>query len=57
MARPFIRRCILAGESTEEGTKRVAVLGIDLCENVCSIVGLDVAGAVILRKRVRRLSG
>lgn len=30
------------------------VLGIDLGKNVCSLVGLDEAGAVILRRRLRR---
>jgi transposase len=33
---------------------KIAVLGIDLGKNVCSIVGLDGSGAVILRRRVRR---
>ena len=32
----------------------VAALGIDLGKNTCSIVGLDPAGAVVLRRRVRR---
>jgi transposase len=32
----------------------VAVLGIDLGKNTCSVVGLDTAGAVVLRRRVRR---
>src|SRR5947199_7682640 len=32
----------------------VAVLGIDLGKNVCSIVGLDGSGAVGLRRRIRR---
>jgi len=32
----------------------VAVLGIDLGKNTCSLVGLDAAGAVVLRRRVRR---
>jgi transposase len=32
----------------------VAVLGIDLGKNVCSIVGLDGSGAVVLRRRIRR---
>ncbi|MEM7445711.1 MAG: IS110 family transposase [Pseudomonadota bacterium] len=30
------------------------VLGIDLGKNVCSLVGLDEAGAVVLRRRLRR---
>ena len=33
---------------------RIAVLGVDLGKNVCSIVGLDASGAVVLRRRVRR---
>src|SRR4029077_5845589 len=32
---------------------RIAVLGVDLGKNVCSIVGLDASGAVVLRRRVR----
>jgi hypothetical protein len=32
----------------------IAVLGIDLGKNVCSVVGLDEAGAVVLRRRTRR---
>ena len=32
----------------------IAVLGIDLGKNVCSVVGLDTSGAVVLRRRVRR---
>ena len=30
------------------------MLGIDLGKNVCSVVGLDSSGAVVLRRRVRR---
>ena len=30
------------------------VLGIDLGKNVCSLVGLDVAGRVVLRRRMTR---
>lgn len=33
---------------------KVSVLGIDLGKNVCSIVGLDASGAVILRRRAKR---
>jgi len=33
---------------------KVSVLGIDLGKNVCSIVGLDAAGAVVLRRSVKR---
>ena len=32
---------------------QIAVLGIDLGENSCSLVGLDEAGAVIKRRRMR----
>lgn len=33
---------------------KVHVLGIDLGKNVCSLVGLDEAGAVVLRRRAKR---
>jgi transposase len=33
---------------------QIAVLGIDLGKNSCSVVGLDVRGAVVLRRRMRR---
>jgi transposase len=33
---------------------QIAVLGIDLGKNSCSIVGLDGGGAVVLRRRMRR---
>ena len=32
----------------------IAVLGIDIGKNVCSVVELDDTGAVVLRRRVRR---
>lgn len=32
----------------------IVVLGIDLGENVCSLVGLDACGAVVLRRCLRR---
>ena len=32
----------------------IAVLGIDLGKNSCSLVGLDAAGRVVLRRRMRR---
>jgi len=31
----------------------IAVLGIDLGKNSCSLVGLDASGAVIKRRRIR----
>ena len=33
---------------------RVAVLGVDLGKNVCSLVGLNASGAVVLRQRAKR---
>ena len=33
---------------------RIAVLGIDLGKNVCSMVGLDGSGAIVLRRRAKR---
>jgi transposase len=32
----------------------ISVLGVDLGKNVCSVVGLDGAGAVVMRRRMRR---
>jgi transposase len=32
----------------------IVVLGIDLGKNVCSIVGLDAAGRVVVRRRITR---
>jgi len=34
--------------------RSVAVLGIDLGKNSCSLVGFDATGAVVLRRRARR---
>ncbi len=33
---------------------QIAVLGIDLGKNSCSVVGLDAAGCVVLRRRLSR---
>jgi transposase len=33
---------------------RISVLGVDLGKNVCSVVGLDALGAVVLRRRAKR---
>src|SRR3954452_17590890 len=57
MARPSLRRRRVAGGS--EGGRGMAlatisVLGVDLGKNVCSVVGLDASGAVVLRRKVRR---
>jgi hypothetical protein len=32
----------------------IAVLGIDLDKNSCSVVGLDASGQVVLRRRMQR---
>jgi transposase len=34
----------------------IAMLGIDLGKTLCSIVGLDAGGVVVLRRRLRRSS-
>ena len=33
---------------------QIAILGIDLGKNSCSVVGLDIAGRVIMRRRLQR---
>jgi transposase len=33
---------------------RISVLGVDLGKNVCSLVGFDASGAVVLRRRAKR---
>ena len=33
---------------------KISVLGIDLGKNVCSVVGLDASGAVVMLRRMRR---
>ena len=38
----------------EEREMRISVLGVDLGKNVCSLVGLDASGAVVLRRRAKR---
>ena len=38
----------------EEEEMDISVLGIDLGKNVCSVVGLDASGAVVMRRKVRR---
>ncbi len=34
--------------------KDVRILGVDLGKNSCSVVGLNAAGQVLLRRRMRR---
>src|SRR3712207_6255520 len=55
MARPSTRTRRLPGQP--EGGRQemqIAVLGIDLGKNSCSVVGLDGAGRVVLRRRMQR---
>ena len=35
----------------------ISVLGVDLGKNVCSVVGFDGAGKVVMRRKVRREIG
>ena len=53
MARPFVSRlkAKLAGQSEEDRKMQIAVLGIDLGKNSCSLAGLDHAGRVVVRRR------
>ena len=54
MARSSFRRRKVAGGSEGGKGMDIAVLGVDLGKNVCSVVGLDGSGAVVMRRRVRR---
>ena len=56
MARPFpsIGRMLVLEEREEERAVAIVILGIDLGKNVCSLVGVDEDGAVVLRRRMRR---
>src|SRR5436190_6052732 len=50
---PSALRCRTDPEG-EERTMAIAVLGIDLGKNSCSVAGLDGEGRVVLRRRMRR---
>lgn len=55
MARPSFGIVELPNHDERSGTiKNIAILGIDLGKNVGSLVGLDGAGAVVLRRRMKR---
>jgi transposase len=41
-------------EELEMDLTAISVLGVDLGKNVCSVVGLDRSGAVVMRRKVRR---
>jgi hypothetical protein len=46
---------LVGGDSEARGASMdIAVLGIDLGKNSCSVVGLDGSGKVILRRRMQR---
>src|SRR5262245_56241260 len=42
------------GGREKERAVAIVILGIDLGKNVCSLVGVDEDGAVVLRRRMRR---
>src|SRR5919205_93150 len=51
----LLRRATLAEwPGARSGTMPIAVLGIDLGKNRCSVAGLDETGRVVLRRRLRR---
>src|SRR5215204_6527295 len=52
---PSALRCRTDPEG-EERTMAIAVLGIDLGKNSCSVAGLDGTGRVVLRRRLTRES-
>src|SRR5689334_8580487 len=57
MARPSsqLSRATLAGKHTEgRRYMQIAVLGVDLGKNSCSVAGIDDSGSVVLRRRMRR---
>lgn len=39
----------------ENGSMTIAVLGIDIGKNSCSMVSLDERGAMVLRRTIRRV--
>ena len=55
MARPSFRRRRVAGGSGGGMGMDISVLGVDLGKNICSVVGLDASGAVVLRRRAKEL--
>src|SRR3546814_3335528 len=56
MARPFspASDMMLVSEEERNGPMSIVILGIDLGKNSCSIVGVDAAGAVVVRRSMRR---
>ena len=41
-------------EKERSGPMTIVILGVDLGKNACSVVGVDAAGAVVLRRSMRR---
>ncbi len=54
LSSPFARLRGVTGGTGSLGPMQIAVLGIDQGKNSCSVVGLDVAGRVGLRRRPHR---
>ena len=54
MARPSFRRRGLVGGSGGGMGMDISVLGVDLGQNLCSVVGLDAFGAMVMRRKMRR---
>jgi hypothetical protein len=45
---------MLASEEERTGPMSIVIPGVDLGKNSCSIVGVDAAGAVVVRRSMRR---
>jgi len=41
-------------EEADMSFPKISVLGVDLGKNLCSLVGLDSSGAVVMRRKMRR---
>lgn len=56
MARPFspASDMMLVLEEERSGPMSIVILGVDLGKNACSVVGVDAAGAVVVRRSMRR---
>jgi hypothetical protein len=54
MGRPSRSGAVGSPANPEEEGMDISVLGIDLGKNVCSVVGLDASGAVVMRRKVGR---
>ena len=56
MARPFspASDMMLVLEEERSGPMSIVILGVDLGKNACSVVGVDAASAVIVRRSMRR---